>query len=210
MMNTLWEDSLFERKVESDLKDLLKTLVAFANSVRPEHVAVLLIGERDDGTIDGVTNPDNIQKKIREECDKIYPDIVWRSTVYEKDAKRCVRVEIEYSGDTPHFGGPAWIRRGSETIKASDEVFQQLIDTRSDVIRELSKWVGKNVTAGGDNNSKLWYGYPRTVFELRSVNRHWVTLAEIDGKKRVKSQPLEKIILSYDDNEDRLEIIMKD
>ena len=41
-----WEDSLLERKVESDLKDLLKTLVAFANSVRPGHIATILIGEK--------------------------------------------------------------------------------------------------------------------------------------------------------------------
>ena len=62
-MKSPWEDYLLERKVESDLKDLLKTLVAFANSVRPGHIATLLIGERDNGTVAGVTNPDNIQKK---------------------------------------------------------------------------------------------------------------------------------------------------
>ena len=62
-MERLWEDYLLERKVESDLKDLLKTLVAFANSIKPGHVATILIGERDDGTVTGCTNPDNIQKQ---------------------------------------------------------------------------------------------------------------------------------------------------
>lgn len=71
-----WEDALLERKTENDLKDLLKTMVAFANSVRPEHIATILIGERDDGTAQGVTNPDVIQKKIRKEADKIYPAII--------------------------------------------------------------------------------------------------------------------------------------
>jgi len=37
MTDLPWEDNLLERKTESDLKDLLKTLVAFANSVRPGH-----------------------------------------------------------------------------------------------------------------------------------------------------------------------------
>ena len=41
-----WEDNLLERKTESDLKDLLKTLVAFSNSIQPGHKAVLLIGEK--------------------------------------------------------------------------------------------------------------------------------------------------------------------
>ena len=74
-MELSWEDSLLERKVESDLKDLLKTLVAFANSVRPGHTATILIGEKDDGTTAGVTNPDNIQKSVRKECEKkLSPD----------------------------------------------------------------------------------------------------------------------------------------
>ena len=71
-----WEDNLLERKVESDLKDILKTLVAFANSVKPGHTATLLIGERNDGTVAGLTNPDNIQKTVRSECEKIYPAIL--------------------------------------------------------------------------------------------------------------------------------------
>jgi hypothetical protein len=50
----LWEDNLLERKVESDLKDILETLVAFADSVRPGHVARLIIGEKDDGTVAGL------------------------------------------------------------------------------------------------------------------------------------------------------------
>lgn len=58
-----WEDYLLEGKVESDLKDLLKTLVAFANSIKPGHIATILIGERDDGTVKGCTNPDNIQNR---------------------------------------------------------------------------------------------------------------------------------------------------
>jgi predicted HTH transcriptional regulator len=55
-MNIVWqaEDSLREKKVESDLKDLLKTLVAFANSVAPGDVARIFIGEKDDGSVQGV------------------------------------------------------------------------------------------------------------------------------------------------------------
>jgi len=77
------EDSLLERKVESDLKDLLKTLVAFANSVRPDHVATILI----DSSVQDVTNPDAIRKTVREKYEQIYPAIIWRSTVCEKDGK---------------------------------------------------------------------------------------------------------------------------
>lgn len=52
-MELVWqgEDSLREKKGESDLRDLLKTLVAFANSVAPGDTAKIFIGEMDDGGV---------------------------------------------------------------------------------------------------------------------------------------------------------------
>jgi predicted HTH transcriptional regulator len=52
-MNLVWqaEDSLREKKLQNDLGDLLKTMVAFANSVAPNDVAIILIGEKYDGTV---------------------------------------------------------------------------------------------------------------------------------------------------------------
>jgi len=152
MVEYPWEDNLLERKLESDLKDVLKSLVGFANSVKPGHVATLLIGEKNDGSIQGVTNPDNIQKTIRSECDKIYPSILWKSMVYEMEGKHCVKVEVEYSGETPHFGGAAWVRKGSETIKATDEIFQKLIELRSGKVCEISRWINKQVTLYADQS----------------------------------------------------------
>ena len=86
MNETPWEDDLLERKVESDFKDVLKTLVAFANSVKPDQIATLLIGEKDDGTVQGVKNPDNIQKKITSKCNDIYPPI--GTFIYQPMKKR--------------------------------------------------------------------------------------------------------------------------
>jgi hypothetical protein len=214
-----WEDNLLERKLESDLKDLLKTLVAFANSVMPGHVATVLIGEKDDSTVQGVKNPDSIQKTVRDTCDKIYPPILWRSHVYDKEGKTCVRIEIEYDGETPHFGSPAWVRQGAETVKATDEVFQRLIAFRLSKVRELRKWLEQSVSVVPDNGSLVSTGFvtgdqvrvhPRwrsdTVAMVRSVTNFWVTLEM--GERR-KSEPLEKITLSWDDEENRLRILIK-
>jgi hypothetical protein len=208
-MESAWEDSLLERKVGSDLKDLLKTLVAFANSVRPGHTAVILIGEKDDGTVQGVANPDSIQKKVREEADKIYPAIIWRTRVYEESGAQCVRVEIEYSGDTPHFGGPAWVRKGSETIKASNDVFQSLIDIRSDMVRELTESLNKRVTVVGEYKyfsvgarSSSWPGREQQEMTLVFVNKFWITLRDASDTSR--SLPLSKIRLNFDNANNRL------
>src|SRR5262249_40564502 len=95
--------------------------------------------ERDDGRVDGVSNPDSLQKKIKKECERIYPAINWRSQVYEKSGQHCIRIEIRYSGQTPHFGGPAWVRSGSVTVKASEETFQRLVEYGLSTVRELRK-----------------------------------------------------------------------
>ena len=147
------EDYLLEHKTKGDLKDLLKTMVAFANSVRPGHVATILIGERNDGAPEGLTptEADTIQKRVRETAEHIYPPIIWRSSGYLNAGRQCLRIEIEPSGDTPHFGGPAWVRRGSETVKASVAEFQRLIDLRSSIVRELDQWTGKRITFGSSN-----------------------------------------------------------
>jgi hypothetical protein len=217
LMNDLpWEDYLLERKVESDLKDLLKTLVAFANSVMPGHIATILIGETDDGIAAGVTNPQNIQDRIRKECERIYPSIIWRSTVYETNNKHCVRVEIEYSGDTPHFGGSAWVRRGNATHKASDEMFQRLVELRLEPVREISKWVGKEIlvradegqfppTLGGLETNPRW---PTPgIVTVKSVNRFWITVQTKDG--RLLSEPLDKVTLSFSNQQKCLELFVK-
>jgi predicted HTH transcriptional regulator len=109
---TPWEDHLLERKTDRDLKDIRRTAVAFANSVRPDHTALIEVGEGNDGTVTGLANPDLQQRRIREELEKIYPPIVWRQKLYEKEGKTCIRIEIDYSGETPHFAGAAWIRKG--------------------------------------------------------------------------------------------------
>lgn len=45
------EDHLLERKTDRDLKDIRRTAVAFANSVRPDHTAVILVGEGNEGIV---------------------------------------------------------------------------------------------------------------------------------------------------------------
>lgn len=218
-----WEDNIVERKLESDLKDLLKTLVGFANSVQPGHKATLLIGEKNDGSVQGVTNPDNIQKQVRKECERIFPPILWHSVVYEKEGQYCVRVEIEFDGETPHFGGPAWIRKGSETILASDETFQRLIDIRSGIVRELAKWLNKEITIHGDTStvpvrqkepgvyySIFFSGYSHRwkveeTARIVDVNSFWVTFEKSETQEQI-SEPLRKLTLSYDNKNNRLKV----
>jgi hypothetical protein len=208
---TIWEDHLTEKKSENDLKDLLKTVVAFANSVQPGHVAQILIGELDDGNVQGVKNPDQLQRKIRETCEKPYPPIVWRVKPYATNGKICLRVEIEYSGETPHFAGPAWIRRGSESLLASDEIFQKLIALRTSKIRELQKWLGKNITVTwikkDDFREALKSNRHFSTSVLSVLTEFYVTFESAENKDRI-SEPVGALTLSWDDTKNRLRIFV--
>ena len=202
-MDIVWqaEDSLREKKVESDLKDLLKTLVAFANSVAPDDTAQIFIGEKDDGTVQGVTDVDSIQKSVKKEADKIYPEIYYRTVVYERDGKRCVRVDIKRNGLAPHFGGAAWVRRGSVSVVATEELYQQLIDLRAVKVTELSKWIGKKVVvawsaAAAGVLGPNWWLCPCVLVR---VTGHFSTFRKEGEPPLFQSEPNEWLNLSWHD-----------
>ena len=48
-----------------------------------------------------------------------------------------VAVEVSLSKDRPHFSGPAYVRKGSQTVAASREMFEDLIASRHDKARVI-------------------------------------------------------------------------
>ena len=224
-MEPVWqaEDSLREKKGESDLRDLLKTLVAFANSVAPGDTAKIFIGEMDDGTVQGVINPENINRTIVKEVDKIYPPIYYRTEVYEREGKQCVRVDIKHNGQAPHFGGPAWVRRGSQSQKATEELYQQMVDQRQSKVRVLMQWLDKVVTVEGTERAQAvnprgnvpMFNQEWSVGEhqatLTFVNGHWATFnVHTSTTSRAEmSEPLEKVLLSWDNQRERPKVVIK-
>lgn len=127
------EDGFTERKTEAAKPlEFRQTLVAFANSVPEGQLAVLFIGVANDGKVIGVTNSDSLQKKLREIAESgCYPPIRCQSQVFMVDGKSVVAVLIEASPERPHFAGPAFVRRGSESVAASKEVYEELIASRN-------------------------------------------------------------------------------
>jgi len=122
-----------------------------------------------------------------------------------RSSKYCVRVEIEYDGDTPHFGGPAWVRKGSQTVQATDEIFQKLIDLRSNLVRKLALLTGKEISLSYQRLSgELGSGAKRW---LRDVNASYATFEDIKNDK--SSEPLDRLLLSYDHTKKRPMVIVK-
>ncbi len=208
-MDIVWqaEDSLREKKVESDLKDLQKTLVAFANSVAPGDTAKIFIGEKDDGTVQGVKDTDSIQKKIKKEADEIYPEIYYRTEVYERDGKQCVCINIKHNGLAPHFGGPAWVRRGSTTEKATEQLYQRMVELRQSKVHELAKWVGKSVTVSWSMSEHTVRGPNWTAFpcEVIRVTGHFCTFKD-KAQGRQQSEPIQWLDFGWDDRGNCLQV----
>src|SRR5260370_4156101 len=86
---TAFEDSFVERKTVGDSKDWLKSIVAFANSTPVGDPAVLFIGVRNDGSIEGQANLDSIQRTLSDKVSAAHPQIYYLPTVLQRDGKQC-------------------------------------------------------------------------------------------------------------------------
>jgi hypothetical protein len=201
IVNVAWqpEDSLRENKSENDLKDLLKTMVAFANSVAPDDTAKIFIGERDDGSVEGVTNTENIHRTIAKNAEKIYPSVYYRTENYERDGKQCVRVDIKRNGLAPHVGGPAWVRQGAKSVPASGELYEQLIALRLSKVSELLKWVSRVVTVSWASKVPMSIGPNWNAFpcQLVEVTAFFSTFKHRDRGFK-ESEPNDWLALSWD------------
>lgn len=145
------EDPWVERKASFDETDVRRTLVGFANSVNEGQTAVLFIGARNDGQHPGVRDADDTQKKLAGVATKkCYPPIEYQTCVLKVEVGgktvEVLSVMVPFSKSRPHFGGVAYIRRGSETVEASREVFLELIASQNDKARKLLQFKDKKVT----------------------------------------------------------------
>ena len=133
------EDGWTERKENiKGTDDIRKTLVAFANSVPDGDEAVLFVGVADGGNIIGVDNPEKAQNSISKTASEwCYPPIKHTARVIGANGKCVVAVIVQASHNKPHFAGPAFIRSGSQSKKASEEVFNQLVASRISKARPL-------------------------------------------------------------------------
>lgn len=141
--------------------------------------------------------------------------------MYEREGKHCVRVDIRHNGLAPHFGGPAWVRQGSVTIKATEELYQQMIDQRQAKTRVLLRWIDKDITVWWKNQRveqrlNALHLFRNEQATLVSVSSHWATfrvhLAIADGSNQIHrenidcSELTEKLLLSWDDGKGRLKV----
>jgi hypothetical protein len=212
------EDNLVERKRDG-VKDseLRQTVCAFANTVPQGRTAVLFVGVHDKtGEPIGVTNTDQLQRRVRDVCHgDCYPPITYTSEVLSVDGKMIVAVVIPPSDTKPHFTGPAYVRVGSESPKASPQQYEELILSRIDKAREILAHKTEIFTVRGigyklGSNKPLHDGNYVEQCECRieACTGHLVTLKNIGSDVRF-SEPLEHVTLSYDQEKHRLMLMVR-
>jgi hypothetical protein len=203
-----FEDHFVERKTSNDTKDILKTIVAFANSAPLSLPAVLYLGVRDSGEMESPqVNLDGLQKAVNREMQKAYPRIPYLQRVLPFEGRQALAVIVYGSENRPHFAGPSYIRNGSESLAASEQQFSELIARRNSKVSKILEFKGKQVSLFvlsiiGGVSRHVPLGDFVTV---HYCDQFYVTLAltrEPSSERR--SFPLEQVLITYDDSNDRL------
>jgi hypothetical protein len=212
------EDSFVERKPQGVTGDDVKrTAVAFANSVPIGREAILFIGVRDDGTIEGISGADSFQKKtanwLRRDC---YPPINYTTELLSVAEHTVLAVVIPPSQERPHFSGPAFIRIGTKTEVASVQLYDDLLLSRVDKARDIARYRGTTVTVWTEKHT---LGHPdfkpnvdghaaKYPCVVENVNAHFATMRIVaDG--RTFAEPLRNIVISYDHEENRPMLVVE-
>lgn len=160
--------------------DIKKEIIAFANC----NGGKLYVGIRDDGTIIGVSNPDNVALQISNMVrDAIKPDITMflHYETIVQDEKSIVLVEVQRGIDRPYYIAKkgmrpegVYVRQGYSSVPATAAAIRQMIKEtdgdRFEIMRSL--------------NQKLTFQAVKQEFQLREVDfgtQQMRTLKLIDG-----------------------------
>ena len=201
------EHTFVERKTVGDTRDLVKTVVAFANTLPNGQEGVLFVGATDAGEIEVHSSSlDKIQMNLADKLQNIYPPVYFTTKTVQESGKECLAVIVPGSPSRPHFAGQLFVRDGSRTVVASAERHESMLAARTAKAYELQKWEGKLVTVRTlTRQSGMAYVIIETKGQgcLVAANQFYLT---VDMGNRTLSHPLKRVEISYDHVAQRLEL----
>jgi hypothetical protein len=170
---------------------------------------VLFIGVGDNGAVTGVSEADaeKYQKRVRRICeDDCFPPIAIRTIdAITVNGKHVVAVEFGPSQNRPHFAGQAFVRIGSESVKASASKLDELIASRNSKAGRLLAAKSKPVIPvralipgqSQFSSRREW------TCSIESCDAHAVRILD-HGSGRYWALPLDYLVFGKDPNLDRL------
>jgi predicted HTH transcriptional regulator len=199
------EDATVERKVASDLRDVVKAAVAFSNSLPAGDPGIIYYGVRNNGEPEGIADNgiESHLKKLSGELSNIYPPILPQLLARKTaDGLNFIAVVVSGSENRPHFAGKSYLRDGTRTVDASGDHVNILIDRRGSKTNEILKSIGRRVTAVYLQVEDVRrYGPIRAtkVPLLDYCNQFFVILRHDDENPiRIESIPLRRVEISHD------------
>ena len=134
--------------------------------------------------------------------------------VLQVDEIPVLAVIVSHSDQQPHFSGPAYIRQGSESLKASKQLYEDLINSRVDkcrrILRDKDKiWtvqgVGRRV---GDATPVEDYYTELLECTIEECDAHYVRLFKIGAGRRL-TESLDSVTISYDEKRRRSMLLVR-
>jgi hypothetical protein len=177
---------------------------------------VIFIGIADNGRRIGVDDADGIQREIRRVAEnECYPPVRCEPVVIQNSGVEIVAIIIPPSTNRPHFSGHAYVRRGSESVNASIELFDEMVASRNDKARKLLAQKGKLISARFTGNTKLdrdpQYagGPPRKWrdYKIEHCDAHYVRFVDVIFQL-IYTPSLEHVAIEFDSQQHRLQLVV--
>jgi hypothetical protein len=97
----------------------------------------------------GLRDADGTQKKVHAQATQnSYPPITVTYRILNIKgtvANEVLAIIVPPSSNKPHFAGVSYMRKGSQTMPASEEVFRELVASQNDTVRQLQRFRGRKV-----------------------------------------------------------------
>jgi hypothetical protein len=203
-----FEDHFVERKTSGDHKDFVKTAVAFANSAPNGYPCVMFIGVKDNGEIETPQmNLDSLQKTFNQMMKNTYPPVPYLPKIVNDGGRQALAVIVLGSELRPHFAGLAYVRKGSESINASEQQFEELIAQRNSKTARILQFKGKNITVFvRTEKSEIPWSNSTTLVDC---DQFYVTVQQVPHEPP-SSFPLSRVEINFDNMRRRLQLEISD
>lgn len=203
-----FEDHFVERKTAGDKRDWLKTVVAFANSAPNGYPCVLYLGVKDSGEIETPqVNLDSLQKTFNQAMKNAYPPVPYLTKIVNDSGRQALAVIVLGSELRPHFAGLAYVRKGSESLDASEQQFEELIAQRSSKAARILQWKGKNITVFV-RTADSEIPWPKST-TLIDCDQFYVTIQAVPHEPP-SSFPLSRVEINFDNLRKTLQLEISD
>jgi len=138
---------------------------------------------------------------------KVYPRIQYVTKIITENGRQALAVIIPGSELRPHFAGLAYIRRGSESLEASGEQYEELITQRNNKSARILAWKDKKITVIERTPWRVGVGERPWAEGSIMVNcdQFYVTLLE-SPTGVAESYPLTRVEINFDNLRHRLKL----